>query len=111
MDQGTPLSRCPRRCDYHPTCSCHARHKQNPAFHFFDLDAAARLRLPFGDADCLASAPCGQGSGQYRCCCHKWRLALASPFRDETSTVEYFDPPELAGAPEEDQLSGVRTSC
>src|SRR5712672_2966968 len=56
MDRGKPLPRCPRRCDYHPTCFCHARRKQDPAFHSFDLDAAARLRLPFSNADCLASA-------------------------------------------------------
>src|SRR5713101_5736474 len=111
MDRGKPLPRCPRRCDYHPTCFCHVRRKQNPAFHSFDLDAAARLLLPFSNADCLASALRGQGSWQCHCYCHKRRVALPSPFRDETSTVEYIDPPELVVAPAEDWLSGVRTSC
>ena len=55
-DRGRPLPRCPRRCDYHPTCFYHASRKQNPAFHSFDLDAAARLRLPTSNAACLASA-------------------------------------------------------
>src|ERR1700738_1294779 len=102
MDRGKPLPRSPRRCDNHPTYLCRARHKQDSAFHFFDLDAAARLRLPFSDADCLASALRGQGAWQCHRYCHKRRVALSSTFRDETSTVEYIDPSELVVAPAED---------
>src|SRR3984893_19090560 len=102
MDPGKPLSRCPRRCDYRPPCFCHARRQQNPAFHSFYLDAAARLRLPSSNADCLASALRGQGSWQCHRYCHKRRVALSSTFRDETSTVEYIDPSELVVAPAED---------
>src|SRR5262245_54316926 len=102
MDQGRPLSRCPRRCDYHSTCFYHARRKQSPAFHSCYLDAATRLRLPFSNADRLASAFRGQGSWQCHRYGHKRRVALLSPFRDETSTVEYIDPPELVVAPAED---------
>src|SRR6267142_2974443 len=102
MDRGKPLPRCPGRCDNHPTCFCRARRKQNPAFHSFDLDAAARLRFPFGNADCLASALRGQGSWQCHRYRHKRHVALPPHFRDETSTVEYIDPPELVVAPAED---------
>ena len=49
--------------------------------------------------------------GQCHRYCHKRRVALPSPFRDETSTVENIDPPEVVVAPAQDQLSGVRTSC
>src|SRR5579864_2970611 len=99
MDRGKPLPRCPRRCDYHPTCLCHARRKQNPAFHFVDVDATARLRLSFGNADCLASALRGQGCWQCHCYCHKRRVALLSSIRYETSTVEHIDLSELVMAP------------
>src|SRR5580692_7110119 len=102
MDREKPLPRRARRCDYYPTCPCHVRRKQNLAFHSFDLDAAARLRLPFSDAGCLASALRGQGSGQCHRYCHKRCAALPSPFRDETSTVDYIDPPELVVASAED---------
>src|SRR6266404_5875582 len=102
MERGKPLSRCPRRYDYHPTCFGHARRQQNPAVHSGDLDATARLRLPFSNADYLASALRGQGCWQCHRYCHKRRVALLSPFRDETSTVEHIAPSELVVAPAED---------
>src|ERR1700740_1375149 len=102
MDRGKPLPRRGRRCDYRPTCFCHVHREQIPAFHSCSLDAAARLRLPFGNADCLASALRGQGSWQCHCYYHKRRVAVLSPFRGETSTVEDIDPPKLVVAPPED---------
>src|SRR6185437_13642287 len=93
-----------------PACSCHAGRKQNPAFHSLGLDAAVRLRLPAGNADCVASALRGQGSWQYHRYCLKWRVALPSSFREETSTVENVDPPALVAPPAEGQLSEIRTS-
>src|SRR5260370_2676684 len=81
MDQGKPLPRSPRRCDYQPTRWCRARRQQNPPFHPFEPDAAARLRFPFGNADRLASALRGQGSWQCHRYCHKRCVALPSPFR------------------------------
>ena len=81
------------------------------AFHPFNPDAAARLRLPFGNADRLASALRGQCSWQCHRDCHKRRVASCSPFRDGSSALEHIDPPELVVASTEDWLSGVRTSC
>jgi hypothetical protein len=68
----------------------------------FVLSVLMRLLDPSGDADCLASAVRGQGPWQCRCYCRKRRVALPSPFRDETSAVEDIDPPELVMASAED---------
>ena len=40
----------------------------------------------------------GQVSWECHRYCHKRHVALPSRFRDETSTVEYIDPPELVVA-------------
>jgi hypothetical protein len=58
--------------------------------------------FPLAIADCLASALRGQGCWQCYRYCHERRVALLSPFRDETSTVEHIDPSELVVAPAED---------
>ena len=42
---------------------------------------------------------------------HKRCAALPPHIRDETSKVASMDPPELGVAPEQDQLSDVRTCC
>jgi len=85
MDRGKPLPRCPRRCDYHPTCFFSSPQAKSCVFI---LSILMRL-LDYAflcNADCLASALAATvlAMSSY---CHNRRVALPSPSETKTSTV------------------------